>query len=315
MTHHALAPAADQAQAIATVWQAMFWPNVVIYLLVLAVLAWAVWRRRNAAGDAAAVQARHTRRWTVALLGWTVFIALMLTAYTALSFMQDRRLLAREPGALRVRITGKQWWWQVEYLDADPSRRVTTANELHLPVGRMTRIELLSDDVIHSLWIPALNGKQDLIPGRRTELALTPRKPGSYRGECAEFCGAQHAHMVIPVTVQSPSEFADWYRAQLAPAAEPASGAALRGKQAFESGPCAMCHAIGGTRAGAHFGPDLTHIASRPLLAAGALPNDRAHLDAWLANPQAYKPGTNMPNPQLAPNVRADVVAYLEQLK
>jgi cytochrome c oxidase subunit 2 len=315
VTHHALAPAADQAQAITTVWHALFWPNVAIYVAVLATLGWALWRRRTAAPVEPADQARHERRWAVALLGWTVFIAAVLTAYTATSFVQDRRLLAREADALRVRVTGKQWWWQVEYLDADPSRQVATANELHLPVGRMARIELVSNDVIHSLWIPALNGKQDLIPGRRTELAVTPRAPGTYRGECAEFCGLQHAHMVLPVTVESPTAFAAWLEARRAPAAPPASPAARHGKQVFESGSCALCHAVAGTIAASRTGPDLTHVASRPTLAAGALPNDRAHLAAWLADPQAHKPGTRMPDPELSPAELADVVAYLEALR
>jgi hypothetical protein len=121
------------------------------------------------------VQARQERNWVRALVAWIVFIALVLTAYTAVSFVQDRHRLAHAPDALRVRITANQWWWQVDYLDPDPSRQVGTANELHLPLGRMTRIDLLSGDVIHSLWIPALNGKEDLIPGRSTQLALTPR--------------------------------------------------------------------------------------------------------------------------------------------
>ena len=315
MTHHALAAAADQSRAIATVWHALFWPNVVIYLAMLAALAWALWRRRTGTAETSALQARHARNWTRALVGWTGFIAATLTVYTALSFVQDRRLLAREPDALRVRITGEQWWWQVEYPDSDPSKRVVTANELHLPVGRMTRIELLSDNVIHSLWIPALNGKEDLIPGRSTELALTPRVIGRYRGECAEFCGLQHAHMVLPVTVESPAAFAAWLDAQRAPAAPAASASAMRGKQLFESGPCAMCHAIAGTIAASNAGPDLTHIASRPMLAAGALPNDRAHMAAWLANPQAYKPGTNMPDPRLQPQEVTDLTEYLEGLR
>ena len=179
----------------------------------------------------------------------------------------------------------------------------------------MTRIELSSDDVIHSLWIPSLNGKQDLIPGRETELAVTPRASGLYRGECAEFCGLQHAHMVLSVKAESPAAFAAWLDAQRAPAVPPASAPAMRGKQLFESGPCAMCHAIAGTSASSYAGPDLTHIASRPTLAAGALPNDRAHMAAWLANPQAYKPGTNMPDPRLQPQEVTDLTAYLEGLR
>jgi cytochrome c oxidase subunit II len=315
VTHHVLEPAGDQAQAITTVWHALFWPSAVIYVAVLAALAWALWRRRRPEDDAPAQRTRHVRRWTVALLGWAAFIASTLVVFTLVSFVQDRDLLAREPDALRVRITGRQWWWQVEYLDPVPSRQVTTANELHLPLGRMTRIELVSDDVIHSLWIPSLNGKQDLIPGRRTELAVTPRDAGRFRGECAEFCGLQHAHMVLPVTVEAPGTFTAWLDARRAPAAPPASPAAVRGKHVFESGPCAMCHAIAGTEAGSRAGPDLTHLASRPTLAAGTLPNDRAHLRAWLDDPQAQKPGTNMPDPQLSPAELADVVAYLEGLR
>jgi cytochrome c oxidase subunit 2 len=315
VSHHVLAPAADQAQAIATVWHALFWPNVAIYVAMLGALAWALWRRRSATTRAPAQPSQHARRWALGLLGWAVFIATMLTAYTAVSFVQDRKRLATAPDALRVRITGRQWWWQVEYLDPDPSRQVTTANELHLPVGRMTRIELVANDVIHSLWIPALNGKQDLIPGRTEELLVTPRATGRFRGECAEFCGLQHAHMALPVTVESPAAFAAWLQAQRAPAAAPVAAAAIRGKQVFESGSCALCHAIAGTDAGSHAGPDLTHLASRPTLAAGTLPNDHAHLDAWLADPQALKPGTNMPDPQLTPAARADVVAYLEGLR
>jgi len=312
VNHDALAPAADQAQAIANVWGAMFWPNVVIYVAMLAVLAWALWRRRNLATDATD---RHERNWSRALVGWTVFIAAVLTVYTAVSFVQDRRLLAHAPDALQVRVTAKQWWWEVEYLDPDPSRQVGTANELHLPLGRMAHIELVSDDVIHSLWIPALNGKEDLIPGRKTELMVTPRAVGRYRGECAEFCGLQHAHMLLPVTVESPAAFASWLDAQRAPATTPISSSAARGKQVFESGPCAMCHAIAGTGAGSHVGPDLTHVASRPMLAAGALPNDRAHLLAWLVDPQSQKPGTNMPNPHLQPREVSDVADYLEGLR
>jgi cytochrome c oxidase subunit II len=314
VTHHALAPAADQAQAIVTVWQGLLWPNVVIYIAMLVALAWALWRRRAAPAQPKSA-ARNEQRWAMALVVWTGFIAAVLTAYTALSFVEDRRLLARDPDALRVRITGQQWWWQVEYPDDDPSRQVTTANELHLPAGRMARIELESVDVIHSLWIPALNGKQDLIPGRPNELVVTPREPGEYRGECAEFCGLQHAHMVLPVTVQSPAAFATWLEQQRAPAQAPASAAAERGKQLFESGSCAMCHTIAGTDADSRAGPDLTHVASRPLLAAGALPNDRAHLAAWLADPQAHKPGTNMPDPRLRPQEVADLVAYLGSLR
>jgi len=312
--HRALAPAADQAQAIATIWDAQFWPQLVIYLAVLMGLGWALWHRRTAMADSAQQQ-RHLRRWSLGLVAWALFIATVLTAWTALSFVQDRRLLQRDGDALRVHISAQQWWWQVDYPNPDPSLQVSTANELHLPAGRMARIELESDNVIHSLWIPALNGKMDLIPGRTNELALTPRAPGRYLGECAEFCGLQHAHMVLPVTVESPAAFAAWLEHRRAPATAPASPLAARGKALFETGSCAMCHTIAGTSAGAHTGPDLTHLASRPQLAAGALPNDAAHLAAWLADPQAHKPGTRMPDPRLRPQEIAALTAYLGGLR
>jgi cytochrome c oxidase subunit 2 len=313
VSHDALAPAADQAQAIANVWSATFWPNLAIYLAVLALLAWALWHRRAPAD--VSEQASAERKWTRALVGWSVFIAAVLTAFTAYSFVQDRQLLAREPKPLQVKIHAQQWWWEVEYPGSDPSQQVTTANELHLPLGRMASIELQSDNVIHSLWIPVLNGKTDLIPGRTTEMAVTPRRNGRFLGECAEFCGLQHAHMLIPVTVESPAAFAAWLDRQRAPAPAPTTLAAVRGKQLFEQGPCAMCHAIAGTDAGSHAGPDLTHIASRPTIGAGALPNDAAHLAAWLRDPQAAKPGTQMPDPRLRPDEISDLVAYLGTLR
>jgi cytochrome c oxidase subunit 2 len=312
--HRVLAPSADQAQAIATIWDAQFWPQLLIYLAVLLALGWALWHRR-ATVPTDAQQQQQLRNWSLGLVAWALFIAAMLGAWTALSFVQDRRLLQRDAGALRVHISAQQWWWQVEYPNVDPSLQVSTANELHLPAGRMARIQLDSDNVIHSLWIPPLNGKMDLIPGRSNELALTPRAPGRYLGECAEFCGLQHAHMVLPVTVESPAAFAAWLQRQRAPASAPATTLAARGKALFESGSCAMCHAIAGTSADSHVGPDLTHVASRPLLAAGALPNDAAHLAAWLADPQAHKPGTRMPDPRLRPQELAALSAYLGGLR
>jgi cytochrome c oxidase subunit 2 len=307
------APAAEQAAGIQSLWHLMLWVCVPIYLLVLAGLAFAL-RRRRAAVDAEATSGEA--RADAALRVWVVFIVLVLLGLALSSYALDRYLLQREAQpTLSLRVTGKQWWWAVEYQSDDPSQRFSTANELHVPAGARVRIALESPDVIHSLWIPRLSGKLDLVPGRHNVLWLAPRTPGRYRGQCAEFCGLQHAKMAIDVQVQAPADFERWRRAQLQPAAPPADPLAQRGLQLFESGPCAMCHAITGTSAASHAGPDLTHLASRRTLAAGALPMNRAALRAWIADPQDAKPGTNMPKVPLDKAQLDALVAYLETLK
>jgi cytochrome c oxidase subunit 2 len=307
----ALLPRADQAEAIDRVWQVMAWTCTALYVVVLVALAWALWRRRRAtlregvAADPALGKA---------LLAWTLLVVGFLTWFVTLSYLQDRRL-HRARADLDVRITARQWWWQVEYLAADPSQQFTTANELHLPRDRTVRIELKSADVIHSFWVPALSGKEDLIPGRTNALYVTPRAEGTYRGQCAEFCGLQHAHMALEVTVRDAASFERWRGAQLAPAVAPASTGASRGRQLFEQHACASCHAIRGTPAGGRTGPDLTHVASRRHIAAGLLQLDRRNLAAWIADPQHFKPGNQMPAVRLAPEERAAVVEYLLELE
>ncbi|KQY54807.1 cytochrome c oxidase subunit II [Lysobacter sp. Root494] len=304
-----LDPAADQSRAIDVMWQVMLWTCALIYVGVLAGLAIALLRRDAATGHGA------ERRISALLVLWTGFIAVVLVGLTAASFSVDRHLLARDPDALRVRVTAKQWWWQVEYLDREPSKQFITANELHLPVDRMTRVELSAGDVIHSLWIPNLNGKTDLIPGHDNHLAITPRRVGRYRGQCAEFCGLQHAHMALDVRVDSARDFAAWRAHQLAPATLPAQPEAQRGAALFQSSACVMCHAIGGTDAGGRTGPDLTHFASRRTIAAGTRPFTRGDLAAWLSDPQRLKPGNTMPAVDLEPDELNALVAYLMTLQ
>jgi cytochrome c oxidase subunit 2 len=203
----------------------------------------------------------------------------------------------------------------VRYGSDEASRIVRTANELHLPLGVPARIRLGSGDVIHSLWIPNLAGKEDLIPGRPTELTIQPTRAGIYRGQCAEFCGMQHAHMALDVTVESPAQFAAWRRAQLQPPPAPATPLQRAGYAYMTRGPCGTCHSISGTPASGTVAPDLSHIASRRSLGAGTLAMTHANLAAWIADPQAPKPGNNMPVlPMDAETVRA-VTAYLETLR
>ena len=305
----ALAPVADESRAIERVWDLMLWICGPMYALVLLALGYALWRNRGnghgRAGD---------RALWFGLLGFSVLTAGLLTVLTAQSYVQDRRLHAPVVDPVNVRITAKQWWWQVEYLDADPSRQFTTANELHLPVDRPARIELASADVIHSLWIPVLNGKEDLIPGHANTITMTPRKVGRYRGQCAEFCGLQHANMALDVQVDDAAAFAAWQAHQRMPAPAPTTPAAIAGRNDFNALACALCHAIGGTPAGGVVGPNLTHLASRRTLAAGALPLDRGTLETWIIDPQRHKPGTNMPAVPLQPQQLSDITDYLMTL-
>jgi cytochrome c oxidase subunit 2 len=305
----ALAPVADQSRAIERVWDTMLWICVPMYALVMLALGFALWRSH---GKGHAVASDRTL-W-FGLLGFTVLTAGLLTVLTAQSFVQDRHLHAPVSDPVNVRITGKQWWWQVEYLDADPSRQFTTANELHLPVDRPMRIELRSEDVIHSLWIPVLNGKEDLIPGHANTITMTPRRVGRYRGQCAEFCGLQHANMALDVIVDDAASFAAWQARQRQPAATPTTATQLAGRNDFTALACAMCHTIQGTTAGGIVGPDLTHMASRRTLAAGAMKLDRGTLQAWIIDPQRHKPGTNMPAVPLQPQQLGDITDYLMSL-
>jgi len=216
---------------------------------------------------------------------------------------------------LTVEVTGHQWWWEFRYLDTIPSNWLSTSNELHIPVGRPVQVVLQSNDVIHSFWIPELHGKQDLIPGHKNTTWLRADKPGVWKARCAEFCGIQHAKMAFDVVAESPAQFAQWYVRQLASALPPTDSSAKHGYDVFVQRTCIMCHSINGTEAGSNVGPELTHIASRPSLAAGSLPNTRVNLTRWILNPQLIKPGVRMPPNALSPADMTALLDYLETLK
>lgn len=307
----ALMPRADQAVAIDRVWDVMLWACTGLYLAVLVALAWATWRRRDGQRREGVSRDDGIARGLVA---WVVVILGFLTWFIALSFVQDRKLHAASAD-LDIRVTAHQWWWQVDYQDPEPSRSFTTANEIHLPVDRTVRIELRSGDVIHSFWVPALGGKEDLVPGRTNALWLTPREAGRFRGQCAEFCGLQHANMALDVVVREAAEFESWRVAQQSPARAPSSASAAAGARVFERSACATCHTIRGTLAGGRYGPDLTHVGGRLRIAAGTLPLARQHLLAWLADPQHVKPGNHMPAVRLPPEELEAVADYLLELR
>jgi cytochrome c oxidase subunit 2 len=203
----------------------------------------------------------------------------------------------------------------VRYEDPQASRSLTTANEIRIPVGRPVRLKLSSRDVIHSFWVPNLHGKKDLVPGHQTLTWFQADTPGVYRGQCAEFCGQQHAKMGMLVIAEPPERFAAWYERQLLPAAEPADSVAAAGQRLFLAKGCVLCHAVRGTPAGSRLGPDLTHLASRLTIAAGTLPNTRGHLAGWVVDPQRLKPGVRMPPNQLAPAELHALLGYLESLR
>lgn len=215
-----------------------------------------------------------------------------------------------------IRIVGHQWWWEIQYLNDDPSLQFTTANELHLPSGRPVNIEVETRDVMHSFWVPALHGKVDLIPGRDNYIRIEASQPGSYSGQCAEFCGAEHARMRILAVVQEPEDYQAWLAAERQPGVNPTTPDAIAGQQVFLGGPCSMCHTIRGTVAGGTVAPDLTHIGSRKMIASDSYPNNDAYLEAWVTHAQSLKPGAEMPDlTQFTGEQLKDLVAYLRQLQ
>jgi cytochrome c oxidase subunit 2 len=203
----------------------------------------------------------------------------------------------------------------VQYQDATPSNIVTTANEMHVPVGRTIHFELQAADVIHSFWVPNLHGKTDLIPGHTTHTFIRADAPGEYWGQCAEFCGFQHANMRFVLIAEPEEDFQRWLAAQRQPAAEPATESQKKGQQVFLTRTCVMCHTITGTPAASKVGPDLTHIGSRPRIGAGTLPNTRGNLAGWVSDPHGVKPGVRMPPNPLEPDELRALLDYLESLK
>jgi cytochrome c oxidase subunit 2 len=214
-----------------------------------------------------------------------------------------------------VRVTGHQWWWEVEYRDSSPQDWAFTANEIHVPVGRPVVFELRANDVIHSFWVPNLGVKRDMIPGDENSVWFQADTAGVYRGQCAEFCGHQHAKMAFQIVAEPPERFAAWLERQRDTARTPADSVAARGQEVFLGSTCVMCHTVSGTPAGSRIGPNLTHLAGRRTIAAGSLPNTRGNLAGWIVDPQRIKPGVRMPPNALAPDDLQALLAYLESLK
>jgi cytochrome c oxidase subunit 2 len=304
----------DQAGPLSAHIAQLFWIfvgiSVVVYVAVAGFVVHAL-RRKKAAQPTTENSPAALRAIAIAVGLTTVILLGMGIA----DFLAGRALVRAADGAMRVRVTAHQWWWEIEYLDAVPSQRVRTANELHIPVGRPVALELGSNDVIHSFWVPSLQGKKDLLPGYTTSLQLIASRAGVYRGECAEFCGFQHAHMSISVHAHEPADYVKWQDAQRQAGREPTDTLQKRGREVFMGASCPQCHTVQGTDAGAVLGPDLTHLASRAEIAAGTLPNNPSNLAAWIAEPQRLKPGTRMPPTPLSSADSGALVAYLASLR
>ena len=318
--HDVQIPAGAQAQAVADLWHWLLPICTLVFIAVVIALLLALRRAPRVAIDAAPdIESLSQREPKVArrVVGSAVGLStILLLILLAASVLTDRRL-AQLPlaNALHIELIGYQWWWEARYDDRDPSRIFTTANELHIPVGRPVIVSLVGADVIHSFWVPSLAGKKDLIPGRDQTISFRADHPGVYRGQCAEFCGYQHAKMALYVIADRADDYEQWAARQRRPAATPASEEAKRGQDLFLARSCAMCHAINGTTAQARHAPDLTHVASRMTLAAGALENTPSNRAAWMLDPQQFKPGTKMPAENLAPQELAALNAFLGSLQ
>lgn len=291
---------------------------LVVTLVMWALLAVAFTKRRGTLAEHAPIDIGGGQTWIaigglgvpLLLLSVIFILGLKLLAAFPIHGMHDH---AMKPDIL---IIGHQWWWEVHYLDGEPDQQFTTANEIHIPTNRSVNIELESHDVMHSFWVPSLHGKVDLIPGHANFIHIEASQPGSYQGQCAEYCGAQHAHMRLLVVAQDGDDYQAWTEQQQKPAIEPTSQDAIAGQQTFLAGPCSMCHQVRGTLAGGRVAPDLTHIASRQYIASNSYPNNDAYLEAWVTHAQSLKPEAKMPNlTQFDGEQLRDLVAYLRQLQ
>jgi cytochrome c oxidase subunit 2 len=305
----ALQPAGVNSQAISDLTWVMFYGGAAIFIVVMAAIGLAL------TGPALLRRMLGTKAMIIG--GGAAFPAVVLTALLAWGFtiVRDLRAEATAP-AVHLVISGEQWWWRVSYLDSTGKLLFSTANEIHLPADRAARLSLVSPDVIHSFWIPALAGKLDMIPGRTNTLTLTAKTPGTYRGQCAEYCGGQHAMMALVAVVHTPEDFDLWLKRESGPARKPLTTQEILGKELFDANGCGACHTVRGTDAAGEVGPDLSHVGSRQSLGAGSFPNNIGTLAGWVSSAQHLKPGNKMPSFDRLTGVELRALAaYLQALE
>jgi cytochrome c oxidase subunit 2 len=306
-----LHPESSSQRAITRLWWVMLAGATVGFASIVVLLALG-WARRNRAGlPGVGTERRETG--LVVLLGVVVPIAVLVSLFVYSDVFVMRTTAAPRKGttALTIRVIGHQWFWEVRY----PGTKAVTANEIHIPIGVRVNLVGTTADVIHSIWVPELNRKIDLVPGRTGRILLEADRAGNYIGQCSEFCGLQHAHMAVEVVAEPQPRFRAWLANMAGPARRPTSQLARGGEQIFLSQSCSGCHEIRGTPARGTIGPDLTHVASRRTLAALAIPNNAAELAGWIADPQHVKPGAKMPAVPLSSDQLGALTAYLDGLK
>jgi cytochrome c oxidase subunit II len=300
-----LHPASWVAEEIAWLWWVMLITGGIIQVGVTLLVIAAIVRRKKGASQTPPLGTR----WFI-LGGGLVMPVIVLIPLMLLTLHSTVKIQMPETG-LTIEVTGHLWWWEIRYPDLD----IVDANELHIPVGVPVRLALKSADIIHSFWVPSLHGKMDLIPGHTNAFWIQADRAGVYRGQCAEFCGLQHAHMAFMVVALEAEDFEVWVARRQAAAPEPETAELHLGRRVFFEAGCDNCHAIRGTAAEGRIGPDLSAIGSRRTIGAGTLVNNRGNLGGWTVNPQAIKPGNLMPRTFLEPNDLHALVSYMESLK
>jgi cytochrome c oxidase subunit 2 len=307
-----LHPQSPQAHDITTLWWGMLVVATVVFLGAVALLVLSYFAR-DREGVPIIGNREGLNLGMVVTFGIAIPMVVLVSLFVVANFVvlprTDAPAAATTP--LTVQVVGKQWFWEVRY----PSNGAVTANEIHIPVRTRVNVVATTADVIHSFWVPELNRKIDMIPGRNNRVLLYASRPGRYRGQCAEYCGTQHAHMSLYVYADPPARFRAWLAAQARPRRAPTGPLQRQGEQVFLHNQCSSCHTMRGTSARGTVGPDLTHVGGRTTLASLTIPNTPAELNAWLTDPQRVKPGNRMPTLPLTPADKRALVAYLESLK
>lgn len=298
-----LHPAGPAATHIAWVWWFLFILCSAIFLAVILLTSIAIWTRNSSNNNESPLGNRFIIFTGVVIPGFILLAMLVVS-------VRSQAVLAMPKTDLTVRVTGHMWWWEVEY----PELGIITANEIRIPVDQPVRVELISADVIHSLWVPNLQGKMDLLPDKVNVTWLQAAKAGIYRGQCAEFCGVQHALMAFEVVALPTEDFRQWIESKTVSRKPELSESEQRGREVFFKVACHNCHAIEGTPAVGVRGPNLTHLASRRTIGAGLLKNNHGNLTGWVANPQSVKPGNLMPRTHINSSDLGSLIKYLETL-